>query len=70
MPKILSFREWEEKTRKKDWKTKEEPYLLYLKKVLLAPRSYPKFYSAAQAETELYDHFATMLDGFAKTLEE
>ncbi len=70
LAKILSFREWEEKTRKKDWKTKEEPYLLYLKKVLLAPRSYPKFYSAAQAETELYDHFATMLDGFAKTLEE
>ncbi len=70
MPKILSFREWEEKTRKKDWKTKEEPYLLYLKRVLLAPRSYPKFYSAAQAETELYDSFATMLDGFSKTLEE
>lgn len=70
MPKIPSYREWLQKTRKQDWKTKAEPYLLYINKVLLGPRSYPKHYSLALAETELYDQLATTLDGFAKTLDE
>lgn len=70
MPKIPPYREWLEKTRKKDWKTKEEPYLLYISKVLLGPRSYPKHYSHNQAETELYELLASTLDGFSKTLED
>lgn len=64
MPKIPSYSEWHAKTRMTEFKRAQDPYLAYIDKVLLAKRSYPKFYSMEQ----LHEDLQAALDDLASTL--
>lgn len=64
MPKIPPYSEWYAKTRITEFKRAQDPYLAYIDKVLLAKRSYPKFYSMEQLHEDLQgalDDLASML---------
>jgi hypothetical protein len=64
MPKIPTYSEWYAKTKITGFKRPQDSYLAYIDKVLLAQRSYPKFYSAEQFHQDVHE----ALDGLAGTL--
>ena len=66
MPKILPYAEWYAKTKTTEFKKGHDSYLAYIDRVLLAKRSYPKFYSLEQ----LHEDLQVALDDLASMLSE
>lgn len=67
---ITSFTDFMKKAGNKKWKSRVEPYFVYLNAELLKPRDYPEFYTAEQANADVSEAMTQALDECAEFLEQ